>query len=367
MKKIVHLFPAYKIGGAPICVLRSINYTNKDYKHFVIAKKVDSNLYNQFRDVSEEVIDCDVSSISIKSISRIFSCVYRIKPDIIHCHGKGGAFYGLFLSLFRFIGYKFDIFYTFHGFHQKFNGIKAKLYLLFEYLFSLIYKNSIAVSESERKFVLQLTKIKSEKIVTIPNGVKLLSRHTPDYIQKTLDRFKVNIVTLSRISVPKDLVTMINSFDNIDDKTVSLHIMGGFLGGDKEYKLEVDKCYENCKSKDRIFFWGDIENASGLLKNFDIYLSTSIFEGLPTAIIEAFQSELFVVGTNCRGNIDLIKHMRTGILCEKKNVIDITRGIVKAISILGTDECSTIIQNAYSFGFEFSVENNVKKITNLYG
>jgi glycosyltransferase involved in cell wall biosynthesis len=42
------------------------------------------------------------------------------------------------------------------------------------------------------------------------------------------------------------------------------------------------------------------------LKNFDLLISTSLWEGLPTILIEAFQLGMPVITSECVGSIDLV-------------------------------------------------------------
>jgi glycosyltransferase involved in cell wall biosynthesis len=64
-----------------------------------------------------------------------------------------------------------------------------------------------------------------------------------------------------------------------------------------------------------VTLYGDVPGAAAQLRRFDAYLSTAAWEGLPTAIIESFLSEVPVVASSCAGNTDLVRDNDTGLLC----------------------------------------------------
>lgn len=161
MKKVLHLFPAYKIGGGPINVLRFTKNSKSLYLNYCAAKIEDPDFYADFEEHAKRSYNINLRKISFKSLRELLKIIKEIKPDIIHAHGKGGALYG-FLAKILYLR-SIRIYYTFHGFHLKYKGLKLKIYLLFEYLFSKMIERGIAVSNSEREFYLKQTKAFKKK------------------------------------------------------------------------------------------------------------------------------------------------------------------------------------------------------------
>lgn len=366
MKNVIHLFPAYKLGGAPICILRFIDASNNIYNHSAVAKLEDSVFFSDFQKTcSGNCYNIDLTKFSLINFIKLLKIVLKIKPNIIHVHGKGGAVYGFLIGIFLFN--RFKIFYTYHGFYKKWKGIKWKMYVAFERLFSLIYDKSIAVSNSESVFVIKSLKISNNKITVIPNGVSISNVVLPEEIKSALQFHDFNIVTLSRFSHQKDLETMIKSFFEINKKhSIGLHIFGGFLDNDVLYYNKILKMIKDLDLENEIYIWGEYTNASSFIKWFDIYWSTAKFEGLPTAIIEAFLNKTLVVGTKCRGNIDLVFNGKTGYLTEICDVKSNINVINETLNKLDSQLTKQIINSAYACGLEYSIDNNIKKINMLY-
>lgn len=363
---ILHIIPRYKIGGGPISVLRFIKNSPPQFDNYLIGNNEDEVFFSKFDSLAKGAYDINTCNFSLNSILKVLRIANKVKPQVVHANGKGAAFFGLLIKLLKY--HSVSLVYTFHGFHLKFSGFKLLIYRAFEKVVSFFMDVGIAVSESERSFYLDVIGCQPNKVVTIPNGIEIFKRELPNYIKEQQRKYKINIVTLSRIDHSKDLLTMLKAFERLGRGDVGLHIMGGYIENsfEREFKLELDNFYENMKLKDNVYFWGDVEDASGLIHNFDIYWSTSIFEGLPTAVIEAMMSGTLVVGTNCRGNIDLIEHGETGYLSKMRDVESNYSMIKKAISELGQEEGIRIINTAKQMAKRFSVENNVNALTNLY-
>lgn len=363
MIKILHIFPTYKLGGGPICVLRLIESSNHEFEHYTAAKLKDKVLYDQFIKQTQASFDINLLQISVKSIIQLRKIIKRKKPDILHAHGKGAAFYGFILAILMLKPFK--LVYTFHGFHQKWYGYKWKVYLFFEFLNSLISDKLIAVSNSEKEYYLSTTKVNPSKVEIIHNGIAIQKDILPKKIASVTSRYHTNIVSLSRISHQKDIETMLMAFEKINDVNIALHIIGGYLESDQKYKIEIDLLLSKLKMKDHIYLWGDVSSAGNLIHHFNIYWSTAIYEGLPTSIIEAFLSRTLVVASNCRGNIDLVNE-ESGYVTQMKNIQNNYEVISKVIYESTKEEKLKIIDKAFDIGQRFTILNYSKNIANLY-
>ena len=58
------------------------------------------------------------------------------------------------------------------------------------------------------------------------------------------------------------------------------------------------------------------------LEALDLYLQTSLWEGLPIAILEASAREIPIVATNIIGNKDIVADGKTGFLFDAEHEFD---------------------------------------------
>ena len=74
------------------------------------------------------------------------------------------------------------------------------------------------------------------------------------------------------------------------------------------------------------------QNLDDIYKNADIYLCTSIFEGLSNTILEAMSFCLPIVATNVGDNMYLVNKGKNGFLVEPKNLNQISNALLRFIN-----------------------------------
>jgi glycosyltransferase involved in cell wall biosynthesis len=365
-KKILNIFPTTQLGGAPFNVLKLIQ-NQSDTRNFVITSKGNKEVFLEFKKSADSLYDINIRKISLLSLFKVIVVVLKEKPDIIHAHGNAGALYTFLSSLLLFKPCK--IIYTFRGFNQKPQLTKRTFQLAFEWFFSFFVDRYIAVSESERKKVLKSGWFYKNKIITIPNGVDIKKEELNKSQKDLLTEYDINIISISRISPQKDLETLIKAFSKLvstSKKKIGLHIIGGFISDDITYKKNVFKLRESLDKTNSIHFWGELPFAGNYIWNFDIFISTSLWEGLQTSLIESLMQETPTIATNVVGNRDIISD-KTGYSTRAKNIDDIYKNLSLCIDELKSYNSYTRIDNGLQFAKDnFSLEKYNNNINALY-
>lgn len=354
-----------KSGGAPINILRFIRGSSKEVQNDLAGKLISSDMGQEAESICGSYFDLELSKPSFISFLKLFCLVLARDYSVLHTNGKSGVFYGLLLYPICLIK-KIKICHTFRGFYLPV-GKSRLIHFVLEFVYLKLIKSAIAVSKSEREKVGRYFPWALSKVDVIPNGVVVKRRELKDFERSILDKNRINIVSLSRLSYQKDILLMLDSFDIVagQKEGVALHIIGGSMPGDKAYVDRVSAKIKDLKHPDKVFLWGDVESASGILHHFDGYFSTSIFEGLPTAIIEAGLVGLPIVATNCTGNIDLI-NSETGYLVESRDPKVISQVLDKVVDAIGTGFLDSKIGAMRVLSENFSVKNNVFSLLKVY-
>lgn len=60
--------------------------------------------------------------------------------------------------------------------------------------------------------------------------------------------------------------------------------------------------------------WLPHDEVARRLAGTDVYLSTSSWEGMPVSVIEAMLAGRPVVVSGCAGNVDVVRHLQTGVI-----------------------------------------------------
>ena len=114
-----------------------------------------------------------------------------------------------------------------------------------------------------------------------------------------------------------------------------------------------------------VFLLGNKKNVFNYLIASDIYLTSSLYEGLPIAVLEAMSIGLPIIASDVVGNKDTVKHNYSGFLYSLGD-------IKKACDFL--EELSNNNIKRYKFGLNsrklqiklFSKDMMKKKYTDLY-
>lgn len=166
---------------------------------------------------------------------------------------------------------------------------------------------------------------KSEKIRVIHNAI--------DNTQKTNSTKKskpdIRIVTVARFVKQKDFRTALNSFKKLLDQNKNLDLnyyIVGYGPLEKEIKLLAEKL----NIIDRIKIFVNPSNIPEILNDCDIYLSTSLFEGLSNSLMEAMVIGLPIIATDVGDNRYLVKEGYNGYLVGCKDI----NSIVEKLEIL---------------------------------
>lgn len=147
--------------------------------------------------------------------------------------------------------------------------------------------------------------------ITIPNPVPQITREeTINHLNKK-DRYKIiNIASLATNCKQQDIA--INIFSKLAHKYPDWDLY--FWGVGEDYNF-LNNQIEKAGLKDRIFLKGFTDNPLQQLKNSDIFIFPSKYEGFPLALTEAMSAGLPTIGfKSCSGVNELIKHKETGFL-----------------------------------------------------
>lgn len=165
---------------------------------------------------------------------------------------------------------------------------------------SFFSDKTISISESVKYDLIQNFHIAENKIQTIYNPIDIdnLLDNEEEYRINLYD-FKdyFNIVTMGRLTYQKGQWHLINVIKLLVEanKKVRLYILG-----EGELDDELKKLVLNYKLQNNIIFLGFIKNAHQFMKNCDLFVFSSLYEGLGNVLLEAMSLGLPVISTDCK-------------------------------------------------------------------
>lgn len=329
--KILHIVEAFG-GGVFSFFVDLINNTSEDFE-IVIAYSVRNQTPEDFKKYFKR----DVKFIEVKNFTRSVNPIKDLKaffelkkiikkemPNIIHLHSSKAGFLGRFAAN----GKKVKMLYNPHGFSflmQNTSKLKRFIYLIAEKIGALRKCTIIGCSKGEYEEALKLTK----NAICINNGVDIINMNeeVKELTKKEIDFNNLKICTSGRIGYqknPKLFNDIAMAFPNIQFTWI----------GDGELRNELTSSNIN------ITGWKERDEVLKLVNENDIFILTSLWEGLPISLLEAMFLNKVCMVSNCIGNRDVIKTGKNGFVCNDKSDFE------KAIKNLKNMDYQSIKDNA---------------------
>jgi len=166
------------------------------------------------------------------------------------------------------------------------------------------------------------------------------------------------ILSVGRLTHQKDFVTLIRAFNIVQQKAkVKLVILG-----EGEQRKLLEKLIISLNLQNKVSLVGYVENPYPYFKNSDIFVLSSLYEGLPTVLIEALAFGLPIVSTNCpTGPREILENGKYGILVTPGNYQEMAEAILTVLNGKINFTKEMLLQCA----LEFDVSININKYKQL--
>ena len=309
---IVHLIHRLDIGGLERVMFNCINQMqNENFKHVVVSL-TDAN---DFAQADNNIID--VFCLGKKQGSdfgihfKLFKLLKTLKPQILHTYNLPTIEYHPIAWL---AGVKGHI----HAEHGRDIGDPQglnKKHNFLRKLMSYFIQSYVCVSEDLHHWLINVVGISHKKTLLIQNGI-----NTDRFnLTKTVsDRLRLTIV--ARISPVKDHQNLLNAFVLLKQQLGEKNMPLLTIVGDGDQRVELEKfCHDQALST--VIFLGARDDIEEILADTDVFVLSSIAEGIPMTILEAMSAKTPVVATRVGGIPEVVVDGKEGFLVEKSNPI----------------------------------------------
>lgn len=189
-----------------------------------------------------------------------------------------------------------------------------------------------------------------DRLLTIYDAIdvsKYASANNKNLLHKefNLDADVKIVGNIAGLTKQKDIYTFADTAKKIlETKPTGLKLKFIVIGTGEE-KEGLEAYTKELGLEKELLFAGFRTNTEDLLPEFDVFLMTSISEGLPLTIYEAFAGRIPVVSTDAGGIREVLETGKTGILADIKDTNTLAKGVLK---ILGDkDFADAVRENAY--------------------
>lgn len=369
MKKIVLITECMEKGvGKHVVDLYKNLKKDENIKIYVLYGKnrASEEYKNEVKEDSIELLTLErnIGIKDIKSFFEIRKILKEIKPDVVHCHSSKAGFSGRIAA--KSVKVK-KIIYSPHAyFFLKYNekSLKRKIFIVAEKILSKLFTTkTITTSKGEDDAFIKYKIDKEDKRILIEHGieVKEFSKEQIDSERKKYNVLEDDIFigAMARFEEQKDPIGTYEILKRISNKNKKVKCV--FWGNGSLYK-EVKKLNEQVNNI--VNLPGETTTPEINLSSLDIYLTASLYEGLPYTLLTSLAYGLPIVASNVEGNKDCVFENKNGCLFEAK---DYENAICKIETLLKDNKFEKMRKESLNiFKNRFSIDNMIKKYRSLY-
>src|SRR5690554_6829498 len=317
--KVVHIVEA--LGGGVYTYFKNLSHF---FGSEEVAKEIETTIIysskrkeiipeNVRKEFSEHVTLIEIDMVrelspikDFRSALTLRKLLKKINPEVVHLHSSKAGVLGRLANSLLFSGKK-KIFYTPHGYSFLRQDISAPQRALFRFIEKYSQRffggTTIACGDTEYEIAKSFG-----KSVLVRNGINVEEVHQ---YSKPYENKRLTIGIVGRITFARN--------PDLFNKIAEIFPQYDFVWiGDGEDR--------HLLTATNIHVTGWFNNNSlvfPFLNQLDVYLQTSLWEGLPIALLEAMVLKKPIVATNIIGNKDVVIPEKNGFLFENINQLNV--------------------------------------------
>lgn len=260
----------------------------------------------------------------LKCLFQIYSLIRRGKYQIVHCHSTKAGVLGRIAAWLARVP---RIYFTVHGwgfYNEQEYGWAQRILILAERLCARFSTKIICVSENDLKQGLARKIAPEGKLLVIRNGVMVENHGRTGKLRKEIKASEEEVVfgMVARLCAQKNPLLFLEAARQVLEKNKSCHFV---LIGDGPLYEECLEFIAKNSLEGKTHLLGFRGDAGLLYPDFDVFVLSSNFEGLPLTIIEAMFAGLPIVATMVSGVPELVFPERNGFLTLPGNPEDLAQ------------------------------------------
>ena len=347
-------------GGVKRHVMDLLNNLNKDRFEITYAyskKRAGKDYLSEIDVLSHEIQIKEINHlqqpISIKNDSLAFIEILKLinytNPDIVHCHSSKAGVLGRIAAKLLKVS---KIIYTPHAYafqNSNLSNLKKWFYLLVEKILAqYCTTKTINVSYGEMNVALDNKVDKKEQFIVIHNGVDKKEAEINQLTNFKIDKEDIIVGNIARLEEQKNPLEFLKIAKSINENDKKFKFF--WIGNGSLLTTCQDFIKEN-KLKDICYLLPFNEKNEELITAFNIFLSTSLYEGYPYVLLDANVNKIPIVASNVTGNNEIVKNnvngflYKSGDIAEAKNIITKYSIWYKNLNFYKLDTVKQMVEN----------------------
>lgn len=313
----------------------------------------------------------------LKAFYKIYSFIKKGGYQILHTHSSKAGILGRWAGWLAGVPV---IVHTPHGhvFYGYYGPFVSKLFVWAEKISALITDRVITLTERGKREHIRFGVGKSDKFIPIHSGVDigLIQKPDADKISQCQKSYKSHESLRETLSMPRGAIVAASMGRLSRVKGYEYFIKAGIIlskkyddiyfaiAGEGELRENLEQIIKNAGAVERFKFAGWREDIGNFLNGIDIFVLSSLNEGMGKTIVEAMAAGLPVVGTDVGGISEIVVEGETGFIVPPGNAEAIAERIEKLYLDKGLR--SSMGERGRERAALYDTHSMVRKVESLY-
>lgn len=352
--KIMQIMPEFGLAGAEI-MCENLCYELASKNHDIVIV----SLYTYNSAITERLENKNIkiyyldkkTGLDLTMITKLIKVLKKENPKVIHTH-RYVMQYAIPAAFLCGINCRV---HTVHNVADKEVGKIARI--LAKIFYTCFNVTPVALSNIIKKTIIDQYHLKDEQVPVVVNGIDLKKcMIKDDYSIK--DKFTV--LHIGRFDKQKNHISLVKGFEKFLLQCPNSQLL---LLGDGDLRDKIFDYVNKNNLNNNVKFLGLTNNVYPYLKNADVFILPSIYEGVPMTLIEAMGSAIPIIASRVGGIPDMLTDGDSALLINP-NENAISEALIK---IFNSKELRIKLgKNAFEQSKKFSAETMANKYNNIY-
>jgi glycosyltransferase involved in cell wall biosynthesis len=362
--RILHLLDSLNRGGTETFVLDICRNAAANGFEMTFVATGNGTLEDDFQNSGVEFIKLPRKlPIDFSLVFKLRKIIKERKIEFIHAHQAVEGIHAYLAAR----GTKAKVVLSYHAYVPD----KKNRWTL-KYLIPRVSAN-VVVSKFLLKFYAEEIGLNVNKnFRVLYNGVDN-KRLTPtgknlrDELKLGNDALLIGMIGNFYVAERKDQMTLCESLPKVFAEFPDAHCI--FAGGiERGAEAKFEKCVKFCKSNniiEKVSFLGVRNDVPDILAALDLFIFSSLHEGLPIALNEAMLAEVPLIVSDIEPLLEATENGKYAEVFRTKNADELSIKIIKLLQ--NKDLCEDFAKRAKVFADEtFSIEAHLRNLKSLY-
>jgi sugar transferase (PEP-CTERM/EpsH1 system associated) len=321
--KVVHIVRTLDMGGLEMVVLDLVLRRSARFDVAVLCLEQRGEMADRFEQAGAPVTALKLTETSIsRRIWLLSAALRRLRPHVVHTHNVGPHVNGAVAAKFA---RRPVLVHTKHGRNY---GELAKRKLLFQNrVASLLSDKIVCVSHDAANVARQMEKVAEKRIAVIHNGIDVSRFEMSPAPCRSTETIRA--IHVARLNPIKDQATLLRAVRIVVDRLPGFHLD---VVGEGPAATKVKQLCGELSLSNHVRFHGMRDDVPKLLRSADLFVLSSLSEGISLTLLEAMASGLPVVATDVGGNREVVQTGTTGCLVPSRDPQALADAIIRLCS-----------------------------------